>query len=160
MGQGISGSPHHRQRNLVRVAGNETQAHQQAHQHQQHILSTSWGTEDFFEKNSKYYLQYEEITEEDPEVTNTTLKIDGSKVTVLRHGKNNTQLIVEKGKKHICLYDTPYGAISIGIVAKDVFVDIGEHKGKIKLHYGVEYNNVLTGRNKLDLSFEEVAQSE
>ncbi|MBQ4109719.1 MAG: DUF1934 domain-containing protein [Clostridia bacterium] len=118
-------------------------------------------TGSFFEKNSKYYLQYDEITEEEPEKTSTTLKIDGNKVTVLRYGKNNnTQLIVEKGKKHLCLYDTPYGAISIGIVAKDVFVDIGEHEGKIKLHYGVEYNNVLTGRNKLDLSFEEVAQSE
>lgn len=109
---------------------------------------------DFFEKDGKYYLKYEEQNEYD-KVT-TTLKIEGEKVTILRYGATNTQMIVEKGKKHLNYYETPHGAFTVGVYSDEVDVNINGNEGNIRLNYNIELNNVITGRNIIKVDFKEV----
>ena len=108
----------------------------------------------FFEKDGKYYLKYEEKNEFDS--VTTTLKIEEGKVTILRYGATNTQMIIEKGKKHLNYYETPHGAFTVGVYSDDVDIKIGEKEGKIKLNYDVELNNVITSKNTIKLDFKEV----
>jgi len=108
----------------------------------------------FFEKDGKYYLKYEE-TNENESVT-TTLKIEDNKVTILRYGASNTQMIVEKGKKHLNYYETPQGAFTIGVYSDSVDININEKEGNIRMNYDVEFNNVIASRNTIKVNFKEV----
>lgn len=108
----------------------------------------------FYDKDGKYYLSYnEEINE--VKVSNT-LKIEDKKVTIMRFGEVNTQITVEEGKKHLNYYETGEGTFLMGIFGDKVSVDLSEKKGSIYLKYGIEFNNVLTAHNIIDVKFEEV----
>ena len=65
------------------------------------------------------------------EGTTTTLKVQGGKVTMLRFGENNTQLIFEKGQRHLCCYETMYGALTVGVWADDVSVRLDDSGGEV-----------------------------
>ena len=108
----------------------------------------------FYEKDGKYYLKYEEKNEQDS--VTTTLKIEDNKVTIIRYGATNTQMIVEKGKKHLNYYETPHGAFTIGVYSDKVDININEKKGNIKLNYDIEFNNAIASRNTINVDFEEV----
>lgn len=107
-----------------------------------------------FHKDGKYYIKYDQI--DDNEVISTTVKIENEKVTILRYGSMNTQMIVEKGKKHLSYYETPQGAVTIGVYSDKVDVNIGEETGEIKLYYDVEFDNVLASRNAIEIKYKQV----
>ena len=107
-----------------------------------------------FHKDGKYYIKYDQI--DDNEVISTTVKIEDEKVTILRYGSMNTQMIVEKGKKHLSYYETPQGAVTIGVYSDKVDVNIGESNGEIKLYYDVEFDNVLASRNAIEIKYKQV----
>ncbi len=108
----------------------------------------------FYLKDGKFYLKYEEEIN-DNKVSNT-LKIEDKKVTIMRFGEVNTQITVEQGKKHLNYYETGEGSFLMGIYGDHVDIDIREKKGHILLKYGVEFNNVLTTKNTIDVKFEEL----
>ena len=108
----------------------------------------------FFEKDGKYYLKYEEKNENDS--VTTTMKIEDNKVTIIRFGASNTQMIVEQGKKHLNYYETPHGAFTIGVYSDKVDINIGEKEGNIRLNYDVEFNNAIASRNTIKVDFKEV----
>ena len=61
----------------------------------------------FYKKDSQYYLAYEETEATGFDVCRTTLKISpNQKVTMTRFGRSRSQLIVEKGVRHQCSYET------------------------------------------------------
>lgn len=108
----------------------------------------------FYKKDEKFYLKYEEQLN-DVKVSNT-LKIEDKKVTIMRFGEVNTQITVEQGKKHLNYYETGEGTFLMGIYGDHVDIDISETKGQIVLKYGVEFNNVLTTKNTIEVNFEEL----
>ena len=109
-----------------------------------------------FEKNGKYYIKYKEMLDKDAGSSETTMKIEESKVTILRYGEVNTQMVLECGKKNMNYYETPCGSILVGAIADTLSIDVGGPKGLIKLNYDVEINNVLTSRNNVILTYEEI----
>ena len=65
----------------------------------------------FVQKGGSYYITYKETETTGYEGCTTTLKIaaDGSRVAMLRFGKGGgagTQLLIEKGKRNLCHYET------------------------------------------------------
>ena len=65
-------------------------------------------------KEGAYYIVYKETEATGYEGCTTTVKVaeDARKVSMLRYGKVPSQLIIEKGTRHLCHYETGYGAIS------------------------------------------------
>jgi len=68
----------------------------------------------FVQKGGSYYITYKETETTGYEGCTTTLKIaaDGSRVAMLRFGKGGgagTQLLIEKGKRNLCHYETDAG---------------------------------------------------
>ncbi len=109
-----------------------------------------------FEKSGKYYLKYTEMFDKDAEASKTTMKIEENKVTILRYGEVNTQMVLECGKKNMNYYETPCGSLLVGVIADTMSIDVGGPKGSIKLNYDVEINNALTSRNNVILTYEEI----
>ncbi len=109
-----------------------------------------------FEKNGKYYLKYTEMLGGDEKASKTTMKIENNKVTILRYGEVNTQMVLECGKKNMNYYETPCGSLLVGVIADTMSINVGDNRGEIKLNYDVEINNALTSRNNVILTYEEI----
>ena len=111
---------------------------------------TTAGTLDFLD--GAYILTYDETDTELAGCT-TTLKVDKNKtVTMTRSGKYNTELILEKERRHSCFYNTPFGELMMGIYAKSIESEMTENGGKLRFCYTIDFNNDLASENDLSIS--------
>ena len=139
---------------LVRFSG--ANSYENDNQDQVEFLTTG----NLYKKNNKYYLKYQEQYQEFSKgEVQTVLKIEENKVTIIRTGAANTQMILEKGKTHTSHYETEEGSYTIGVLSDDVFIDMNEEKGRLILHYDVMLNNLLASKNQIQLTFEEVLKT-
>ncbi len=110
----------------------------------------------YVKKGDKYYISYEGSELTGYEGTTTTLKIKDGCVSMIRFGNASTQMIFEKEKKYVGHYDTPYGALSVGVTTNSIELNIDENGGEIDLDYMVELNNNLPVHNGLHLTIRKV----
>lgn len=85
------------------------------------------------------------------EGTTTLLRINGPVITLLREGTVNTQMVFEEGRRHLSMYETPYGALSVGVNTRRVKNTIGETGGELEIDYAIEVDNLMVGRNFLSM---------
>ena len=62
-----------------------------------------------------YTVSYQETELTGLEGTVTKLHIKDGQVTLLREGSINSQMVFEEGRRHLSMYETPYGALSVGV---------------------------------------------
>lgn len=109
----------------------------------------------YSKRNGSYYVSYNESEVTGMEGVVTTVKIKEDKVTVKRFGKINASLVFEKNKRNICHYNTPYGAMMIGINTDKLSSNIDENGGMIDIDYSIDINNVMTGKNTFHMTIRE-----
>lgn len=109
----------------------------------------------YYKKDNSYYVTYAETEVTGMEGTTTTLKIRDNTVTLMRFGIVNSQMVFEKGQKHVSYYDTAYGAFTVGVIANEVDVKIDDNSAEIKVGYQVEVDNNSTGLNNFSISVRE-----
>lgn len=86
-----------------------------------------------------YTVEFDEIFAEDMK-SHTVLRVkDGECAHLLRRGSINTELIIEKGKRHNCAYATPYGELMVGITAQQILSDAKEDSLKLKMNYTIDF---------------------
>lgn len=98
-------------------------------------------TAEFFERNGKKYILYEEISEDTKEVTKNRIKIESQKVEVTKTGAVNVHMIFDKNKKNDSLYQTPYGTITVGIRTEKVNILESEEQIRVQIDYKMEVNS-------------------
>ncbi len=99
-----------------------------------------------------YTISYEESELTGLEGTTTVLRIEGGRVTLLREGSVNSQMVFEEGRRHLSMYETPYGALSVGINTRRMKNTVGEDGGDLEIDYAVEIDNLLAGQNLFRMS--------
>ena len=104
-----------------------------------------------------YTLSYQESELTGLEGTRTTLRIEGERVVMLREGELNTQMIFEEGQRHLSLYETPYGTMSIGVRTWSLFVEMDSSGGELEMDYAVEVEHSIAGRNTFRIEVREVS---
>ncbi len=90
--------------------------------------------------------------ETDEELANcvTALAVEGSqKISMTRSGKYNTEMIIEKDRRHSCYYSTPYGELLMGIYAKSIENNVSENGGTLSFSYTIDFNNTPASENEL-----------
>ena len=97
--------------------------------------------------NGVCHIKYSESRLTGMEGTKTHVSVDGGKVTVIRSGYISSQMIFEKGQKHLSLYETPAGAFTIGVNAFDVGSQFDENGGSLWVDYSIEIDNAVAGYN-------------
>jgi uncharacterized beta-barrel protein YwiB (DUF1934 family) len=101
-------------------------------------------------------VTYDESSLTGMEGTKTTFKIEKGIVTLTREGAVNSQMLFQKGRKHFFLYDTPFGATTMGVDTQKLRTDMGEHGGKMDIIYSVDVDNIILGRNIFSINVKEV----
>lgn len=103
----------------------------------------------YYEKNGTYYLMYEESEVTGFADTRTTVKVTPSAVTVTRAGKYPSMMTFEKGQRHMSLYETDYGPLTICIATKNVDWSLDEKGGSINVSYDIEVQHAHMSTNSL-----------
>ncbi len=104
-------------------------------------------------KNGNYFITYKETAATGYEGSTTTVKVDTvGIVTMIRFGKANSQLSIESGKRHICHYETGFGAISLGISGNNIINTLDDEGGRLLFCYEVDVNSNNISTNTVDIT--------
>ena len=99
------------------------------------------------EEGEGFSLSYLESELTGLEGTLTTFQIERDRVTLLRVGEVNSQMVFEEGRRHLSMYDTPYGALSVGINTRKMRAELDARGGSIEIDYAIEIDHALAGQN-------------
>ncbi len=103
-------------------------------------------------RNGKYLLRYKEHLADVGGDCTTMIKIDRETVVMSRNGNINTQMIFEKGKRHMSHYETPLGSFTIGVSTDTLGVNVDECGGEVEIKYILDINNSAQVENYLRLN--------
>lgn len=116
-------------------------------------LSAELTTSGSFEVTEKGCTVIYKETDEEMTDCVTRLDVEGSEcVSMTRSGKYNTEMIIEKDRRHTCYYSTPYGELIMGIYAKMISNNITENGGSLKFSYTIDFNNSPASENELQIT--------
>jgi uncharacterized beta-barrel protein YwiB (DUF1934 family) len=102
-----------------------------------------------------YSLEYEEQDEALLGCVTTITVEDGKKIILTRTGQVNTEMIIEKDKRHNCHYDTPHGEFMMGVFARYVNSDMACDGGELNFAYTIDFNTGLASYNELKVTVKE-----
>ena len=97
-------------------------------------------TGNYYKKNGKHYILYDEVQEGFDGVTKSVIKVNDDFLDVTKKGVTNVHMMFEKNKKNMSYYNTPFGNLLVGINATDVKVNETEGNIDIKVDYKLEVN--------------------
>ncbi len=109
----------------------------------------------YLHKNGGTYFSYMESEITGLAGTTTTFSVKPDAVTMSRVGTLNTTMIFEPGKKHYFLYDTPYGATTMGVSTRRVNHSLDEHGGDMEIEYLIDLEHTTIGRNSFKINVKE-----
>ena len=95
---------------------------------------------DYYKKNGKHYVIYEEVTEGFEQPTKNRLKFSENMVELSRSGLINMHMVFQENKKNLSNYNTPFGQILIGIDTKKIRIDEKENSIVVDVDYSLDVN--------------------
>ena len=107
------------------------------------------------DKGSRIEIEYEEsaITGLEGSVTKVFFdKNNPSLVSILREGAVSTALVFEEGRRHLCMYETPYFPIELCVNTLSLENTLNYNGGTIKAEYLVEMNGILAEKTIITIT--------
>ena len=102
-----------------------------------------------------YTLSYQESELTGLEGTLTTIQVEGEQATLMRAGEVNSQMVFQEGRRHLSMYNTPYGAMAIGVNTRHLLADLNDQGGDIEIDYAIEIDHAIAGRNVFQIQVKE-----
>lgn len=107
----------------------------------------------FMIRNNSFLICYKETEATGYDGNITTVKVDAdNRVSMLRSGNAPSQLIIERGRRHVCHYDTGYGVLSLGVAADEIHNRLTENGGKLKFSYTLDTGNEQLSHNLVEIT--------
>lgn len=107
-------------------------------------------------KKNHCYIGYKEYDEENPnKYSDNLIKVEDNIVTIIRKGEMQSRLMLEKGKRHQCLYQTIAGDLMIGVFTKTMKNTLNEKGGTLEVSYTLDFNTDLVSENRFIITVEE-----
>ncbi|MBQ8994787.1 MAG: DUF1934 domain-containing protein [Oscillospiraceae bacterium] len=100
-------------------------------------------------------IRYEDSAATGFEGCETELNISSEGVTMRRTGPSSSHMVLEKGKKHVCHYMTPYGDLPLGVYTEYIKDDLSESGGTLDLRYSLDLNANFFALNHLKITVKE-----
>ena len=70
-------------------------------------------------------------------------------MTLIRSGGQRSRLVLEKGKRHLCHYDTGLGSLMVGVFAQSIRSDLTDAGGTLDVSYSLDINSGLNSMNEI-----------
>lgn len=95
----------------------------------------------YFCRNGKHYVVYDEVTEGSSDVTKNRIKITGNdSLEIIKTGVTNTHMVFERNKTNLTYYQTPYGQMLVGINTKNMEITVTEQNIDVLVDYELDVN--------------------
>lgn len=109
----------------------------------------------YFEKNGKIYVLYDDADETTKKITRNTIKITSEKmVEVKRSGNAQVHMIFREGEKTYSTYQTLVGEMMVGFETTNIDILEEEDLLHVRLQYALEVNGAITSDNTVELRVE------
>lgn len=96
----------------------------------------------YYFRNQKHYIVYDEAVEGTAEVIKNRIKITGTDcVEIMKSGLSNSHMVFEKNKKNETFYRTPYGQMLVGVNTKNMEINVSEDNIDILIDYQLDVNH-------------------
>ena len=106
-------------------------------------------------EGNSYTLSYQESELTGLEGTLTTIQVDGEQITLMRMGEFTSQMVFQEGRRHLSMYNTPYGAMAIGVNTRHLLAELDDQGGDIEIDYAIEIDHAIAGRNIFQIKVKE-----
>ena len=111
----------------------------------------------FVKKGDNYFISYKETAATGFEGNTTTVKVEkADKVSLLRYGNAPSTLVVEKGRRHLCHYDTGYGPVLLGISADAIETALDDCGGSVNFSYSLDLNAQDLSENTVKITVTQI----
>ena len=97
-------------------------------------------TGEYFYKNNKHYILYEEVTEGESRPTKNRIKLAPGFMELTKSGMVSVHMLFEENQKNITHYYTPYGSLNMGIETDKINIQESEDEIKVSVEYKLEIN--------------------
>ncbi len=103
-------------------------------------------------KKDHFYIGYKEYDDDNPNIVfNNLIKVEQNKVTINRKGPLGSQLLLEKNRRHQCIYQTIAGDLTIGVFTKTLNSTLGADGGTLEVSYTLDFNTDLMSENSFKI---------
>ncbi len=108
----------------------------------------------FLRRGNSFFITYEETETTGYAGCTTTVKVaaDESRVAMLRFGPASSQLIIEKGVRHVCHYETGVGALTLGVAADEIRCQLTDAGGQAFFSYTLDDGMQELSRNLVEVT--------
>ena len=95
---------------------------------------------EYYFKNGKHYIIYDEFMEGFDSVTKNVLKLKNDSLEITKRGSSNVHMIFEKDKKNLTCYTTPFGNLMMGIDTRRILIEESEEEIYAQVEYALDIN--------------------
>ncbi len=96
---------------------------------------------DYFLKNGKEYILFEETLEEGGQPVKTTIRLEENSLDITRRGDSmDSRMKFQTGHKDVSRYLTPAGELMLGVLTNQVSVTREEELLRAEVSYALEVN--------------------
>lgn len=101
-------------------------------------------TGDYFRKNGKHYIIYDEVMDGFEGNVRNTVKISPEILDIRKQGVANAHMVFEQDKKNMTRYATPMGDMMVEVSTNRIQVDEQEDSLKVMVEYslGINYQHI------------------
>lgn len=83
----------------------------------------------------------------------TSVTVRGNEyASVVRKGTANSNLTLERNKKHHCYYGTPFGNMDLGVLASEIQNNLTAEGGTLYMKYIIDINSAFVSENEIKLT--------
>lgn len=120
---------------------------------------TTFTTTGRYEKSDdSITLWYNESEMIGAENVSTEITVKDDLVVLQRRGGMESQLTIQKGRRHTCLYNTPQGDFVIGIFGESLLSDFSDTEGKLYMSYTIDVYSGLLNKNIMEIKVKEIEE--
>ena len=82
----------------------------------------------------------------------TTFDVEPDRVVLRRGNDGSGDMIFSESLKHHFLYETPYGAVTMGIDTHSIKNNMRDDGGNLEIRYDIEVDNVAVSKNLFSIN--------
>ena len=101
-----------------------------------------------------FSLSYPELEGELKGCTTSIRCVGKSRITIARSGNYESEMTLEAGKRHTCVYSTPHGDFTMGLFASEISSCVKESGGTLNFNYSIDFNIGLASLNSMEIIIE------
>lgn len=95
----------------------------------------------YYHRNGKHYILYDEVVEGCSGHIHNTVKIGEESLEVIKKGISNVHMVFEKNRKNLTCYATPFGNLTIGIMAHRIQIEESDKDIDVQVNYSLDVND-------------------